>query len=502
LPWDEVSEDSKDLLQAERVLNEDHYGIQDAKDRILEFLSVRARVAQHKSPILCLMGPPGVGKTSLARSVARALNRKFEKLSLGGVRDEAELRGHRRTYIGALPGRIISALRKAEVSNPVILLDEIDKMGSDFRGDPASALLEILDPEQNKHFSDHYLELEYDLSKVLFVCTANFTDSISQPLKDRMEIIQLSGYSEDEKIQIAKSYIIPKVLNNHGLLHTELALADKEVAFIVRRFTREAGVRDLEKQISKICRKIVREESSGLASLSPRVWSEDLIEKYLGAPRFKRSELGPIDDIGVSTGLAWTPVGGEVLRIEAVSLPGKGDVQITGQLGSVMQESAKAAISYIRSKAALFEIESDFFSKHDLHIHVPEGATPKDGPSAGTALTVAILSAIKGWKVNRKVGLTGEVSLRGRVLPIGGLKEKLLGAKRAGVETIVYPVDNLRELSEIDPSILKNFNFHPVVDLDEVLLHVFDLPPNVMETFVTPLRSLRKHTAAEISMSQ
>jgi ATP-dependent Lon protease len=501
LPWDEVSEDSKDLLQAERVLNEDHYGIQDAKDRILEFLSVRARVAQHKSPILCLMGPPGVGKTSLARSVARALNRKFEKLSLGGVRDEAELRGHRRTYIGALPGRIISALRKAEVSNPVILLDEIDKMGADFRGDPASALLEILDPEQNKHFSDHYLELEYDLSKVLFICTANFTDSISQPLKDRLEIIQLSGYSEDEKIQIAKNYIIPKVLQNHGLLHTELALADKEIAYIVRRFTREAGVRDLEKQISKICRKIVREESSGLASLSPRAWSEDLIEKYLGAPRFKRSELGPIDDVGVSTGLAWTPVGGEVLRIEAVALPGKGDIQITGQLGSVMQESAKAALSYIRSKAALFEIESDFFSKHDLHIHVPEGATPKDGPSAGTALTVAILSAIKGWKVNRKVGLTGEVSLRGRVLPIGGLKEKLLGAKRAGVETIVYPMDNSRELSEIDPTILKSFKLHPVVDLDEVLLHVFDLPPNLMENFVTPLKSLRKDTAAEISMS-
>jgi len=500
LPWDEISEDSRDLRAAETILNEDHFGIRDAKDRILEFLAVRMRTEAHKSPILCLMGPPGVGKTSLAKSVARTLNRSFEKVSLGGVRDESELRGHRRTYIGALPGRIISAIRKAGVSNPVILLDEIDKMGADFRGDPASALLEILDPEQNKHFSDHYLDLEYDLSKVLFICTANYIDAISQPLKDRMEIIQLSGYSDDEKVQIAKSYLLPRVLKNHGLSHGDLSLSDKDLLHLVKKYTREAGVRDLERQISKICRKLVREEVSGHARVLETRWSIPVIEHYLGAPKFMRSEIGQIDDVGVSTGLAWTPVGGEVLRIEAVALPGKGDVQITGQLGSVMQESTKAAISYIRSKASMFGIESDYFAKHDLHVHVPEGATPKDGPSAGTALTVAILSAIKGWKINRKVGMTGELSLRGRVLPIGGLKEKLLGAKRAGVESVIYPMDNQREIQQMESEIKEGLKFYPVLNMDEVLMHVYDLPPEMISEFISPLKTLRGQVSSEVPL--
>lgn len=465
LPWDEISEDQADLKAAEKILNDDHYGLRDVKERILEFLAVRMRAPEHKSPIVCFVGPPGVGKTSLAQSIARSLGRKFERIALGGLRDEAELRGHRRTYISALPGRILSAIRKAGTSNPVILLDEIDKVGLDFRGDPASALLEILDPEQNKHFTDHYLDLEYDLSKVLFLATANMMDPISPPLRDRMEVIQLSGYTELEKVAIARDFVLPKERTNHGLNESDLKIEDSVLQKIIRNYTRESGVRQLQREISKICRKYVKEYS-----LKGHIEIDDTwIDRSLGAPRYRSTQTEKRDEIGLVTGLAWTPVGGEVLSVEASVLPGKGKFQITGQLGNVMQESSKAALSYVRSKAAAYGLDDHFFMSHDIHVHVPEGAIPKDGPSAGITMAVAILSAVLQVPVNHQVGMTGEITLRGRVLPIGGLKEKLLAAQRTGLTTVLVPLENERDLVDIDTCILEKLKVRLVSNMDEVV---------------------------------
>ncbi len=468
LPWESYSEDNRNLSTAQGVLDADHHGLTEIKDRIIEFLAVRARLESHKSPILCFVGPPGAGKTSLAKSIARSLNRKFEKISLGGMRDEAELRGHRRTYVGALPGRIVTAIRKAGVSNPVILLDEIDKVGADWRGDPSSALLEILDPEQNKHFSDHYLDLEYDLSKVVFIATANQLDTISPPLRDRMEVIRLSGYSEEEKVAIARNFILPKALANHGLQLSDVEISNDVLRQIIRGYTREAGVRSLEREISKVLRKVVKRVEIDKTPLPQPVLSENLLE-WLGAPKFKEDVFSKVDEAGVATGLAWTPTGGEVLHIEATAVTGTGKVEITGQLGSVMQESAKAAITYIRSRAKDFGIADNFFAKHDLHIHVPEGGIPKDGPSAGITLTCAVLSAITGAPIKRSVAMTGEVTLRGKVLAIGGLKEKILAAKRAGIHDILYPLENQKDLREIDPVLLQDMHLIPVATADEVI---------------------------------
>jgi ATP-dependent Lon protease len=467
LPWNEFSEDNEDLARAEQILNEDHFGLKDVKERILEFLAVRARAKNHRSPIICFLGPPGVGKTSLARSIARALGRKFERISLGGLRDEAELRGHRRTYIGALPGKIISVLKKAKASNPVILLDEIDKVGMDFRGDPASTLLEILDPEQNKFFTDHYLDIEYDLSKVLFIATVNILDPISAPLRDRMEIISLSGYSEAEKIAIAKQYLLPRETENHGLQLQDVKISDESFSFLIQNYTRESGVRSLQKEIAKICRKFVKERSLDGKEASLEVTVER-IQKLLGVPKFRTSSISKQAEIGVVTGLAWTPHGGELLTIEANVLPGKGEIQITGQLGSVMQESAKAALSFIRSIASKYDLDESYFSTRDIHIHVPEGAIPKDGPSAGITIAAAILSSILKIKVPKTVGMTGEITLRGRVLPIGGLKEKLLAAQRGHLKVVFYPFENEKDKADIDPELTEGLELIPVYDMSEV----------------------------------
>jgi ATP-dependent Lon protease len=470
LPWNEVSQDQNDIVHAEKILNEDHYGLKDIKERILEFLAVRARTENHKSPVICFLGPPGVGKTSLARSIARSLGRQFERISLGGLRDESELRGHRRTYVAALPGKIISAIKKAGKSNPVILLDEVDKLGMDFRGDPSSVLLEILDPEQNKFFTDHYLDLEYDLSKVLFVATANVIDPISLPLRDRMETINLSGYSEDEKIAIAREYIVPREATNHGLEPTSLRFQDADIQFIIQKYTKEAGVRGLQKEIAKIARKLVKKVMS--EKYEPAL-NQKLIAELLGVPRFHTTSFGKLPEIGVVTGLAWTPFGGELLTVEANVLPGKGKIQITGQLGDVMQESAKAALSYIRSRSYQFGLDEDYFATKDIHIHVPEGAIPKDGPSAGVTMASAILSAILKVPVSKEIGMTGEITLRGRVLPIGGLKEKLLAAQRGNVKKIFYPIENEKDKAEISASILDGLEIVPIYHMDEILEKLF-----------------------------
>ncbi len=470
LPWNEFSQDEKGIEKAEKVLNNDHYGLKDVKERILEYLAVRSQVDNLKAPILCLIGPPGVGKTSLARSVAESLNRKFERISLGGIRDEAELRGHRRTYVAALPGRIISALKNAKTSNPVILLDEIDKLGNDFRGDPASALLEILDPEQNKHFTDHFLDLEYDLSKVLFVATANVADTLSPPLKDRLEMIQISGYTEKEKIEIAKSHLIPKEAVAHGLANQSLALTDENIRFMIQNYTREAGVRGLSKQIAKLSRKIVLKK---LKSSEEVTLDTAQIEQFLGVPKFRNSEALQKPEVGVVTGLAWTPTGGEVLTVESEVIPGRGKLQITGQLGDVMQESARAALTYIRSCVHRFGFESDYFAKRDIHIHVPEGAIPKDGPSAGITMATSLLSAILEFPISKEIGMTGEITLRGRVLPIGGLKEKLLAAKRAKIKKVYYPLENERDKNQIDAEILEGLELKPIAHADDLLKDIF-----------------------------
>ena len=468
LPWSNKSKIISDLNSAQKVLDEDHYGLEKVKERIIEYLAVQKRIEKLKGPILCLVGPPGVGKTSLGKSIARATGRKFVRISLGGIRDEAEIRGHRRTYIGSLPGKIIQMMKKAGTNNPLFLLDEIDKVGSDYRGDPSSALLEALDPEQNKTFNDHYLEVDYDLSDVLFVTTAN-TLNILPPLLDRMEIIRLPGYTEDEKVNISQKFLIPKQSENNGLKKDEWEINEKVNKKIIRDYTRESGVRNLEREISKIARKMVKKIDSK-EKINKTVSEEDL-NAYLGVKKFNFGEIEKENKPGVATGLAWTEVGGEILKIESVNMPGKGKMQITGKLGEVMQESVKAAKSYVRSKSLEYGIIPPFFEKKDFHIHVPEGATPKDGPSAGIAIVTSIISSITGVAVSKDVAMTGEVTLRGHVLQIGGLKEKLLAAHRAGIKTVLIPNDNKKDLVEIPEVIKKSINIIPVSTVDEVLKH-------------------------------
>jgi ATP-dependent Lon protease len=468
VPWKKRTKVSEDLGAAERILDEDHYGLEEVKERILEYLAVQSRVRKIKGPILCLVGPPGVGKTSLGQSIARATQRKFTRMALGGVRDEAEIRGHRRTYIGSLPGKIVQNLAKVGVRNPLFLLDEIDKMAMDFRGDPASALLEVLDPEQNHTFSDHYLEVDFDLSDVLFVATAN-SMNIPGPLLDRMEVIRLSGYTEDEKINIAQNYLIPKQIESNGLTSEEIQISEAAVRDIVRYYTREAGVRALEREIAKICRKVVKQrllgkERAKLTQITPKV-----LEKYLRVRKFRFGRAEENDQVGQVTGLAWTEVGGELLTIEASMVPGKGKTLQTGKLGDVMQESIQAALTVARSRADSLGLEANFHEKVDLHIHVPEGATPKDGPSAGIGMCTAIVSALTGIPVRADVAMTGEITLRGQVLPIGGLKEKLLAAHRGGIRTVLIPEENEKDLVDIPKNIQAKLDIRPVRWIDEVL---------------------------------
>jgi len=477
VPWKAKSRVRKDLARAEAVLEEDHYGLEKVKERILEYLAVQHRVRKLKGPILCLVGPPGVGKTSLGRSIARATGRNFTRMSLGGVRDEAEIRGHRRTYIGSLPGKIIQNLAKVKVRNPLFLLDEVDKMAMDFRGDPASALLEVLDPEQNSTFSDHYLEVDFDLSDVMFVTTAN-SMAIPGPLLDRMEVIRLPGYTEDEKANIAERYLIPKQIKGNGLRKNELTISEAAVRDIIRYYTREAGVRNLEREISKICRKVVKS-----LMLKPRnksvVVTPRNLDKYLGVRRFRYGMAEEKDQVGQATGLAWTEVGGELLTIEAAVVPGKGKLTQTGQLGDVMQESVQAALTVVRSRSTLLGISPDFYETKDIHVHVPEGATPKDGPSAGIGMTTALVSALTGVPVHANVAMTGEITLRGEVLPIGGLKEKLLAAHRGGISTVIIPSENEKDLVEIPRNIKQKLEIRPVRWIDEVLevaLHKMPVP--------------------------
>jgi ATP-dependent Lon protease len=480
VPWKKRTKIQKDLKKAEEILEHDHYGLEKVKERILEYLAVTQRVNQLKGPILCLVGPPGVGKTSLGQSIARATGRKFVRMSLGGVRDEAEIRGHRRTYIGSLPGKIIQNMSKVKVRNPLFMLDEVDKMSMDFRGDPSSALLEVLDPEQNHAFNDHYLEVDYDLSDVMFVATAN-TLNIPAPLLDRMEVIRLSGYTEDEKVNIALKYLVPKQLKNNGLEEGEVAIGAEAIRDIIRYYTREAGVRSLEREISKICRKVVKElllakEATGSVSVGPA----DL-EKYLSVRRYRYGIAEEANQVGQVTGLAWTEVGGELLTIESAVVPGKGKTTYTGKLGDVMQESITAAMTVVRARAAKLGIPADFHQKHDVHVHVPEGATPKDGPSAGIAMCTALVSALTRIPVRANVAMTGEITLRGEVLPIGGLKEKLLAAHRGGIKVVLIPEENRKDLTEIPKNILADLDVRPVRWIDQVLEAALEHLPEPIE---------------------
>ena len=467
LPWGVYTEDNLDINHAEDILNADHFGLDKVKERILEYLSIRKLTDSIKGPILCLVGPPGVGKTSLARSIAKAVDRKFVRVSLGGVRDEAEIRGHRRTYVGAMPGRIIQGMRTAGSSNPVFLLDEIDKMNADFRGDPSAALLEVLDPEQNNTFSDHYVENAFDLSKVLWVVTANTVHNIPRPLRDRMEVINIAGYTEEEKIQIAKRYLIEKQLKEHGLNNKQVSIADNTIQKVISEYTRESGVRSLERSITNLCRKaarkIVQEDKKSI-----KITVQNL-HTFLGSAKYHKRQAENKDQVGVSTGLAWTEVGGDVLPTEVSILKGKGNLILTGQLGDVMKESAQAGLSYIRSRVEKLGIEPDFYEKNDIHIHLPEGAIPKDGPSAGITMATAVVSALTGKKVRTDVAMTGEITLRGRVLPIGGLKEKVLAAHRLGIKTIILPKENKRDMDDIPNNIRKQLEFVLVEHMDEVL---------------------------------
>jgi ATP-dependent Lon protease len=493
VPWKKRTKIGHDLTKAEKVLEEDHYGLEKVKERILEYLAVQSRVEKLKGPILCLVGPPGVGKTSLGRSIARATNRQFVRMALGGVRDEAEIRGHRRTYIGALPGKIIQNLAKVGTRNPLFLLDEVDKMSMDFRGDPASAMLEVLDPEQNNTFNDHYLEVDYDLSEVMFVCTANSLN-IPAALLDRMEVIRLSGYTEDEKVNIAMRYLVTKQIKANGLKEDELVISEEVLRDIVRYYTREAGVRNLERECAKICRKVVKEILLKPSKKKVVVKSRDL-EKYLGVKRFRYGRAEEHDAIGQVTGLAWTEVGGELLTIEAAVVEGKGKLTITGQLGSVMQESVQAAMTVVRSRAQMLGVESDFYQKNDIHIHVPEGGIPKDGPSAGIGMCTALVSALCGIPVRADVAMTGEITLRGEVLPIGGLKEKLLAAHRGGIRTVLIPIENKRELSEVPKNIKQDLEIKTVKWIDEVFeLALQHMPqPRLIESEpVTPRGGAKK----------
>ncbi len=474
IPWNKKTKVKKDLALAEQILEADHYGLEKVKERIIEYLAVQQRANKLTGPILCLVGPPGVGKTSLGKSIARATGREFVRVSLGGVRDEAEIRGHRRTYIGSMPGKIIQSMRKAKTSNPLFLLDEVDKMGADFRGDPSSALLEVLDPEQNHAFNDHYLEVDYDLSSVMFITTAN-TLNIPPPLMDRMEIIRIAGYTEDEKIEIARKHLIPHATVKHGVEPKEWSIDDAALVTIIRRYTREAGVRNLERELSTLIRKAVKELTIKKAE-SIRV-TEEILADYLGVPKFRYGEVEDVDQVGVVTGLAWTDVGGELLTIEAAMMPGKGKMIVTGNLRDVMKESISAAASYVRMRAVAFGIEPPLFDKRDIHVHVPEGATPKDGPSAGVAMVTAIVSVMTGIPVHRDVAMTGEITLRGRVLPIGGLKEKLLAALRGGIKTVLIPEENAKDLVEINDSIKSGLDIIPVTRMDEVLVRALVRKP-------------------------
>ncbi|MEK6758328.1 MAG: endopeptidase La [Deltaproteobacteria bacterium] len=469
LPWDAVTEEKKDITEAERVLDEDHYGLKTVKERIIEYLAVRGLVEEMKGPILCLVGPPGVGKTSLAKSIAKSTGRNFVRLSLGGVKDEAEIRGHRRTYIGSMPGKIVQSLKKAGSNNPVFLLDEVDKMSHDFRGDPASALLEVLDPEQNHTFSDHYLDCDYDLSQIMFITTANSIQGIPHPLLDRMEMIRIPGYTEIEKLHIVERFLFKKQLKLHGLTEKNLDLGKASILAVIRRYTKEAGVRNLERQIATICRKAAKEIIQ--KGLETRVCvTAKNISKFLGIPPYRYGTVEAQDEIGVVTGLAWTEAGGELLGIEVALVPGKGKLIITGKLGDVMQESAQAAMTYIRSRATELGLEKDFYQKLDIHIHVPEGAIPKDGPSAGITMATAIASALTRLPVRKEVAMTGEITLRGKVLPIGGLKEKLLAAHRAGISDVLIPKENEKDLKDVPALILKKVTPHLVGHMDEVLV--------------------------------
>lgn len=467
LPWEKTTTDDLDIEQAEKILNEDHYGLEKAKERILEYLAVQKLVKKLKGPILCLVGPPGVGKTSMARSIARALNRRFVRISLGGVRDEAEIRGHRRTYVGAMPGRIIQGMKTAGSANPVFLLDEIDKMSMDFRGDPASALLEVLDPNQNTTFSDHYIEIPFDLSKVLFITTANSVYNIPRPLLDRMETLYISGYTEMEKEKIAKHYLLPKQIKEHGLKPENIQIHSSAILRLIRSYTREAGVRNLERMIGTLCRKAAKEIVAGRKKRL--VVTEKSLHKYLGPIKYRYGVIEEEDQVGVATGLAWTEVGGDILSIEVSLIPGKGKLTLTGKLGDIMKESAQAAFSYIRSRAEEWNIDPNFHEKSDIHIHIPEGAIPKDGPSAGITMATAIVSALTGIPVSKHVAMTGEITLRGRVLPIGGLKEKTLSAHRAGIKQVLIPKENEKDLVDIPKSVLKELTITPVSHMDEVL---------------------------------
>ncbi len=493
IPWNVSTKISKDIKKAKDVLENDHYGLDNVKDRILEYLAVQKRSDKIKGPILCLVGPPGVGKTSLGKSIANATGRNFVRMSLGGIRDEAEIRGHRKTYIGSMPGRFIQSMKKAKSSNPLILLDEIDKLGADWRGDPSSALLEVLDPEQNNKFNDHYLELDYDLSDAMFVCTAN-TLSIPAPLLDRMEIIRIPGYTEKEKNKIAQKYLLPKQLKNHVLNNQEIKFGSKMIGKIIRNYTREAGVRNLEKQISKVCRKAVKIlETSNKKNI---ILNDEILSKFLGYSKFRSSEIEKKNLIGVTNGLAWTEVGGEILSIEVILSLGKGKLSITGKLGEVMRESVQAAISYVKSNSIDLGIHPFDFDKYDIHLHVPEGATPKDGPSAGIAIFNSLVSSLTSIKVKRDVAMTGEITLRGRVLPIGGLKEKIYAAVRAGIRKVLIPYDNKNELKEFDTEILKNVEIVPITEAKAILEHT--LTKSVVALNITESEVLEAQKSLQI----
>ncbi|MGA8388469.1 MAG: endopeptidase La [Pseudolabrys sp.] len=498
IPWNKKSKVKKDLNLAEQILDADHYGLDKVKERIVEYLAVQQRANKLTGPILCLVGPPGVGKTSLGKSIAKATGREFVRVSLGGVRDEAEIRGHRRTYIGSMPGKIIQSMRKAKTSNPLFLLDEVDKMGADFRGDPSSALLEVLDPEQNHTFNDHYLEVDYDLSSVMFITTAN-TLNIPPPLMDRMEIIRIAGYTEDEKVEIARKHLIPHAIVKHGLEAKEWSIDDEALITLIRRYTREAGVRNLERELSNLIRKAVKElMTSKKKSIAVTAAS---LGDYLGVPKYRYGEIEENDLVGVVTGLAWTDVGGELLTIEGVMMPGKGKMTVTGNLRDVMKESISAAASYVRSRAVAFGIEPPLFDKRDIHVHVPEGATPKDGPSAGVAMVSAIVSVMTGIPVRRDVAMTGEITLRGRVLPIGGLKEKLLAAARGGMKTVLIPEENAKDLVEISDTIKKGLEIIPVTRMDEVLARALVRAPLPIEWDEASAK-LAAETAAEPAVDE
>jgi len=469
LPWQKETKDKLDITKSAEILDEDHYGLEKVKERILEYLAIRQLSQTIKGPILCLVGPPGVGKTSIAKSIARSLNRNFVRMSLGGIRDEAEIRGHRRTYVGAIPGRIITSMRQAKSKNPVFLFDEIDKIANDFRGDPASALLEVLDPEQNKDFTDHYLDVPFDLSNVMFVTTANTTHSIPRPLLDRMEVIRIAGYTEEEKVNIGEKYLIPKQIKEHGLKKSNLRFEEKGLRDLINYYTREAGVRNLERQIANVCRKVAKRIVEDKIK-SVKLTSKN-IEKYLGKPLYRYELINQRDEVGIVRGLAWTSVGGVTLSVEVTLMKGTGKLVLTGQLGDVMKESAQAGISYIRSVAEKFNIDPEFHSKKDIHIHIPEGATPKDGPSAGLAMATAVISALTDIAVYKNVAMTGEITLRGRALPIGGVKEKVLAAKRAGIDKVLLPIDNKRDLEDIPKNVRDSLEFVFVEDMDMVLEH-------------------------------